>query len=52
MEKQTKPDYASPEMTKDYVNCEKGFCESGVSSQTGHAGFSIKNDYGENFWED
>ena len=45
-------DYCSPEMKMTEVSCEKGFCESGVSSQTGHAGFSIKNDYGENFWED
>ena len=38
-------DYFSPEIKMTAVSCEKG-------SQTGHAGFSIKNDYGDNFWED
>lgn len=46
-------DYSSPEMKMTEVSCEKGFCESGIGTQSaGHAGFSITNDYGENFWED
>ena len=46
-------DYSRPEMKMTEVSCEKGFCESGIGTQSaGHAGFSITNDYEENFWED
>lgn len=45
-------DYSSPEMKMTEVSCEKGFCESGISTQSDHAGFDIKNNYGNEFWED
>ena len=42
----------SPEMKMTEVSCEKGFCESGISTQSDHAGFDITNNYGNEFWED